>query len=86
MASTLALSDGANPPFVAYSGVVAAFLQHGLERVKNFCAPLQRFRKSFRAHRHGHEFLEIDIAISMRATIENVHHGYRQNAGTHAPR
>ena len=41
-------------------------------------APAQRLGKRRRSHRHHHELLEVDVAISVRATVQDVHHRHRQ--------
>ena len=43
-------------------------------------------RKSRRAFRHDHEFLEIDRRIGVRAAVEDVHHRHRQDLGRVARR
>ena len=67
--------------FIANRGVVAALLQHALQHVEGLDAPAQRFAERRSAHRHHHELLEIDIAVGMRAAIEDVHHRRGQQAG-----
>jgi len=42
--------------------------------MENFHAPTQRFRKRRSAHRHHHKFLEVDVIVGMRSTVQNVHH------------
>jgi hypothetical protein len=64
--------------FIANRRVVAALLQHALQRVENFHAPAQRLGKRRRSHRHHHEFLEVDVVIGVRAAVEDVHHRHRQ--------
>ena len=67
--------------FVAHGGVVALLLEHALQDVKGLHSPAQRFAKRRRAHRHHHEFLKIDVAVGMGATVEDVHHRSGQQAG-----
>ncbi len=51
-------------------------LESRLQGVENFDAPAESFAESRRADGHGHEFLEIDGTVGMRAAIEDVHHGH----------
>ena len=52
--------------------------------MEDFDAPAQRFGERRRAYGHHHEFLEIDVVIGVRATVEDVHHRNRQHAGVHS--
>ena len=70
---------GRETAFVADGGVVAAVVQHGLQRVKNFSAHPQRLAKGRRAPRLHHELLKIDVVVRVLAAVENVHHRYRQH-------
>ena len=56
-------------------------MQNLLQRVINFGAPTQALGKRFSANRHNHEFLEVNVVVSMHAAVENVHHGRRQHMG-----
>ncbi len=71
---------GSETAFVTDRGVVATLLEYSFQRMKNFRAPLQRLRKRLRAYGHGHEFLEVNVAVGMRAAVENVHHVQRHQA------
>ena len=44
--------------------------------MKHFNAPAQGFRKRFRANRHNHEFLKVNVVVGMGAAIEDIHHGH----------
>ena len=67
--------------FVADIGVVAGLLELALQRVEDLRAAAQRFGKARRAHRHDHEFLEVDRVVGVDAAIDDVHHRHRQGAG-----
>ena len=60
---------------------MAGLLQRGFQRVEDFGPHAQGLAEAVRAHRHHHEFLEIDGVIGMRTTIDDVHHRHRQGAG-----
>ncbi len=57
----------------AHAGLIDQFL----ERVENFGAVAHRFRECRRADRHDHDFLQIEIVICVRATVDHVHHRHR---------
>jgi hypothetical protein len=52
--------------------------------MKDFNAPAQRLGKRWRADRHHHEFLEVDVVVGVRSTVQNVHHRSRQSVRTRA--
>ncbi len=70
--------------FIANRRVVAALLQHALQRVEHLGTPAQRVGKALRPHRHHHELLEVHVVIRMRAAVEDVHHRRRQDACIYA--
>ena len=43
--------------------------------VENFRATTQGFTEGFRAHRHDHEFLDVQAVVGMSTTIDHIHHG-----------
>ena len=65
--------------FIADRRGKMSIFQHAFERVKNFRAITQAFRKTRRALGHDHEFLKIDWRIGMRATVQDVHHRHGQH-------
>ncbi len=40
-------------------------------------AVAQRLGEARRAHRHDHEFLDVDAVVGMRAAVDDVHHRHR---------
>ena len=62
---------------VADRRVVSALFQHALEGMEDLDAPAQRLGKRRRSHRHHHELLEVDIAIGVRAAVQDIHHRHR---------
>ena len=52
--------------------------------MENFRAHAQRLAKGFRAHRHDHEFLDVDRGVRVRTTVHDVHHRHRQHLGIRA--
>jgi hypothetical protein len=46
--------------------------------VENLGAGPQRFGKRGQADRHHHEFLQVHVAVGVRAAVEDVHHRHRQ--------
>ena len=52
--------------------------------MKGFRGPAQRVRETLCADRHDHEFLEVDVAVGMRAAVEDVQHGCGQDASIDA--
>src|SRR5262249_32362480 len=60
--------------FVTDGGVVATLFQSRLERVKDFYAPAKRLGERGSADGHDHEFLKVNRAVSVRASIQNIHH------------
>jgi hypothetical protein len=67
--------------FIAHRGGIAALFQNGLQIVEDFDAHAQGFAEARSADGHGHEFLEVDGIIGMRAAVQNVHHGHGQDVG-----
>jgi hypothetical protein len=55
------------------------FLENPAERVKDLGAGSHRFGEARHAQRHDHELLKVHAAVSMCATVENVHHRRWQN-------
>ncbi len=51
--------------------------QHTFQRVEYLGSVAQRFCKTRRPDRQNHEFLDIDVVVSMRATVDDVHHWHR---------
>ena len=51
--------------------------------MERFRAHAQSFGKFVRPYRHNHEFLRIDRVVGMRAAVNHVHHGDRENTGSH---
>ncbi len=74
------LEVGRETALVADGGRIAALLEHALKRVEHFRAPAQRFREFFRAVGDDHELLRVDAVVGVRAAVEDVHHGHRQDA------
>ena len=46
--------------------------------MEDLYSPAKSFAERTRTHRHYHEFLEIDLVISMCTSIEDIHHGDRK--------
>ena len=63
---------------IANIGVLARVLQCGFQSLKNFSPHPQRIGKAAGAHRHDHKLLKINGIVSMRPTIDDVHHRHRQ--------
>ncbi len=76
-----ALQLGSEPAFVADGRREAFTFQHGFEGVEGFGDGAQPFGISVKALRHDHEFLEIDGGVRVRAAVDDVRHGHRQNFG-----
>ena len=49
--------------------------------MENFRAHANRVATGIGAHRHDHEFLNIDGIVGMFAAVDDVHHRRRQNMG-----
>ena len=75
---------GRESAFVADGGVVTLLLEHAFEGVEGFRGPAQGFAEALRANGHDHEFLEIDVAVGMRAAVQDVEHGRGQDGGVDA--
>ena len=65
-------------PFISYARAITRFFEYVAQCVKNFCTCAQAFCKIFSACGHDHKFLQINTAIGMRATVQNIHHWYGQ--------
>ena len=64
--------------FVAHIGVVAGVLERRPSASGKSRRPCAAPRRNSGAHRHDHEFLEIDRVVGMHAAIDDVHHRHRQ--------
>ena len=53
-------------------------MQNLLQGVVDLGAPAQSLGERLSANRHDHEFLEVDVVVSMYAAVEDVHHGSGQ--------
>ena len=53
-------------------------MQNLLQGVVDLGAPAQSLGERLSANRHDHEFLEVDVVVSMHAAVEDVHHGSGQ--------
>ena len=67
------------PAFVPDARGVTGLLEDRAERMKNLGARAKRFRERRQAHRHHHEFLQIDAAVGVSPAVEDIHHRRRQN-------
>ena len=81
-----ALEVGGEAALVADIGVVAGVLQRLLQAVEDLRADAQAFREGLRAHRHDHEFLNVDRVVGVGPAIDDVHHRHRQDAAPRRPR
>ena len=77
------LEVGSETAFVAHTRRKAFFLEHILQGVERFGTPTQSFAERRSPHRHNHEFLKIDVAVGMRTTVEDVHHGDGKRVGVY---
>src|SRR5436190_787909 len=75
---------GSKTSFVADAGGVTFFLQDGFEGMKNLRTHTQGFMKGICAYRHNHELLKINVVISVRTAVDDIHHRHRQHAGVWA--
>ena len=66
---------------VADAGGEAALLQDAAQRVEDLGADAQRLAERAGADRHHHELLEVDVAVGVRAAVEDVHHRHGQQVG-----
>ena len=64
--------------FVTKAGCEAGLLQHRLQGVVALGTGAQCFLECRGTDRGDHEFLDVDAAVGMCATIEDVHHRHRQ--------
>ena len=60
--------------FVTYSSVQAFGLQHFRQVMENFRTDTNGFFQGFRANRLNHEFLNVDVVVSVLAAVDDVHH------------
>ena len=58
---------------------MAGLLEHGLELVKDLGHHADALGEGFRAHRHDHEFLEVDLVVGVLAAVDDVGLGDGQN-------
>ena len=72
---------GAKPPSSPTLVLWPASCELLLQGVENLRAHAQRLAEARRAHRHDHEFLEVDGIVGMHAAIDDVHHRHRQKLG-----
>ena len=75
---------GREAAFVAEPGREALGLEHGLEGVVDRRARSQRLGERRRTDRRDHELLHVDVAVGVRAAVEDVHHRHRQQVGVRA--
>ena len=64
---------------VTNAGVEALGLQSVLEGVVNLCAPAKSSGEVRSTNRHNHELLEVNVVVSVDATVEDVHHRNRKS-------
>ena len=57
-------------------------MQNLLEGMKHFRAITQTLGEGGRADRKNHEFLNVDVVVRVRTTVDDVHHRNRQGLGT----
>ena len=69
---------------VAEAGGQPLALQHRLQRVVGLGAPAQRLAEGRRADRGDHELLDVDVAVGVRAAVEDVHHRHREQVRVRA--
>ena len=69
------------PALVPQAGGQGTRLQHALEGVVGLGAPAQRLGERARTDRRDHEFLDVDVAVGVGSTIEDVHHRHGQHMG-----
>ena len=69
---------------VAETGGQAALLQHRLQRVVDPGALHERLGVRRRADRGDHELLDVDVAVRVRAAVEDVHHRHREHVRVRA--
>jgi hypothetical protein len=84
IASSLDCRFGANPPLVADGRAVTLAGEDFLQGVERLDRHPQRLLERRRAERDDHELLEIDAVVGMLASVEHVHHRYRQGHRRHA--
>ncbi len=63
--------------FVTHSGVHAFAFQHFCQVMENFRTHTDGFFNRFRANRLDHEFLDVDVVVSVLAAVDDVHHRNR---------
>lgn len=66
--------------FVANISRIASTFENLLKVMEHLSAHAESFAESRSTHWHNHKFLEIDAVISMRTTIEDIHHRNRENS------
>ena len=80
-AARLLESVGGEAALVAQAGREALLLEDRLQRVVDLRAPAQRLGEGGRADRRDHELLDVDVAVGVRAAVEDVHHRDREQVG-----
>src|SRR5206468_5194744 len=66
----IALNVRSKATFVSNIGAEAFLLQYTFEIMKHFYTPAETFAKRSSAYRYNHVFLEVNLVISMYATIQ----------------
>ena len=74
---------GGKSAFVSHVGAVTLAFQHALQVVEDLRAHAQAVREGLGAHRHHHEFLDVNLVVRVRAAVQDVHHGNGQRPGIH---
>ncbi len=80
----VALQVGCEAAFVTDGRVITFVREHFFQIVENLGAGPQCVTESLETERHDHEFLHVDIIVSVLATVDDVHHGSGQHPGTAA--
>ena len=65
---------GGKSALVAHVGRVATVLQHLLQGMEDLGAHAQTVGKCFRSNGHDHEFLDVNLVVRVRTSVEDVHH------------
>ena len=74
----IAAKVGSKTTFVADGSVHAFFLKHFLQVMEDLATATHGIAKSLEAQRHHHELLDINIVVSVFATVDDIHHWSRQ--------
>src|SRR5664280_2054395 len=75
---------GGEATLVPDAGGQAALLEHALERLVGLRSPAQRLGEGAGPQRGNHELLDVDAGVRVRAAVEHVQHGHRQQVGVRA--